>query len=140
ADDLLGASTPSEMDAAAQRLRVTALSVRRLLMCPALGDTFLQIAPSVPNPELRRVELADLATDVVTAADYLLSLLSTSAAVSSQLALASEASSNRDSGRSDDDALDRLTRRRLDARGAAVRLGMRLLAGLRSDVANGLPN
>ena len=46
----------------------------RLLMRPAIADTFLQLAPSVPNPELRRMELADLATDVVTATDYLLSL------------------------------------------------------------------
>lgn len=138
ADELLAASSASGMDRAAQRLRVTALSVRRLLICPALGDTFLQIAPSVPNPELRRMELADLATDVVTAADYLLSLLGMSAAICPQLVLASEASSDCDPGRSDDDALDRLTRRRLDARGTAVRLGMRLLAGLRSDIANDL--
>jgi hypothetical protein len=137
ADELLAACSAFEMDAAARQLRLTALSVRRLLMRPALADTFLQLAPSIPNPELRRMELADLATDVVTATDYLLSLLGATAATSPQLVLASEVSCEREHGRSAD-ALDRLTRRRLDARGAAVRLGMRLLAALHSDVANGL--
>lgn len=36
----------------------------------------------------------------------------------------------------EEETLDRLARRRLDARGTAVRLGMRLLSELRSDVAS----
>jgi hypothetical protein len=137
ADDLLAASTVPEMTTAAESLRLTALNVRRLLMRPLFTATFVQFDPSVPDPESRRMELADLAVDVVTAADYLLSLLGGPALASTQLVLATEAGTDHGHGSSDDEALDRLTRRRLDARGSAVRLGMRLLAGLLKDVAIG---
>jgi hypothetical protein len=126
------------MQKAATELRRTALNIRRLLMRPVLTDKFLQLAPTVLDPEFRRMELADLAVDVVTATDYLLSLLGAPASLSSRLVLDSEAGSDRGHGTADIDALDRLNRRRLDARSTAVRLGMRLLGALRSDVANPL--
>ena len=123
-----------EMNTAAQRLRSTALEVRRQLMgSPPAGS--IEFDPAVPNPELRRVELANLAVDVVTATDYLLRLLGAPSVSSPRLLLADETGAARGSGALDHDALDRLTRQRLDARGTAVRLGMRLLAELRSDIA-----
>jgi hypothetical protein len=136
ADALLRAKTAPEISAAATQLRLTALGVRGLLMRPLLTENVLAIAPTVMDPEQRRMELADLAVDVVTALDYLLGLLGAPAATSPGLVLDTESGLNRRDGPSDADALDRLQRRRLDARGVAVRLGMRLLAGLRSDVAS----
>jgi hypothetical protein len=135
---LLEASDVPNMQKAATELRRTALNIRRLLMRPVLTDKFLQLAPTVLDPEFRRMELADLAVDVVTATDYLLSLLGAPASLSSRLVLDAEAGSDRGHGTADIDALDRLNRRRLDARSTAVRLGMRLLGALRSDVANPL--
>jgi hypothetical protein len=134
AEVLMNATTVSEMTQAAQRLRLTALNVRRLLMRPLLGEAFLQLSPSVLDPERRRMELADLAVDVVTAADYLLTLLGEPTRTSSRFRLATEAGSGAGRGPSDGEAADHITRRRLDARSTAVRLGMRLLAGLHSDV------
>jgi len=136
ADELLNANTIPDMTAAAQELRETALNARRLLMRPLITSAHLQLAPSVLDPEQRRMELAELAVDVVTAVDYLLILLGKSAAVSSRLVLSDEAGADRGHGAWDDEAADRLDRRRLDARNTAVRVGMRLLAGMRSDVAN----
>jgi hypothetical protein len=126
ADELLKANTLQDMTAAAQELRETALNARRLLMRPLLTDAHLQIAPSVLDPEQRRMELAELAVDVVTAVDYLLILLGKSAAASSRLVLSDEAGADRGHGASDDEAADRLDRRRLDARNTAVRVGMLL--------------
>jgi len=93
------------------------------------------MGPSIPDPELRRAQLADLAVDVVTAADYLMRLLSSPSVTASRLALAGRAGLGGGEGYSDEETFDLLTRRQLDARGAAVRLGMRLLSQLRSDVA-----
>lgn len=138
AEALLEARGVENMTIAANELRQTALNVRRLLMRPILAHTCIQLAPSVLDPEQRRMDLADLAVDVVTAVDYLLSLLDTSVIKSSKLVLESEAGSERGHGPSDGDDRDRLTRRRYDARSTAVRLGQRLLAGLRSDVAQRL--
>ncbi len=135
---LLEAGDVPAMKKAAGDLRQTALDIRRLLMRPVLTDPFLQLAPSVLDPENRRMELADLAVDVVTAVDYLLSLLGAPGSLSPPFVLEAEAGSDRGHGATDSDALDRLNRRRLDARSSAVRLGMRLLAALRSDVANQL--
>jgi hypothetical protein len=137
AEELLSASGIPELLAAASNLRQTALTLRRLLIHPPLAGTVLQIDPSAPDPEWRRMELADLAVDVVTATDYLLSLLGGPATTSTQLVLATGARTDRGHGPSDDEALDRLTRQRLDARGIAVRLGMRLLAELRCDATKG---
>ena len=135
AEQLLTASGTPEMREAAKGLRLTALSIRRQLTRPLLAGTSLQMDPSVPDPELRRAELADLAVDVVTAADYLMGLLTSPAVMTSRLVLASQARPGRSAGYSDLETLDLLTRRQLDARGTAVRLGMRLLSQLRSDVA-----
>lgn len=135
AEELLTASGTPEMMEAARSLRLTALSVRRLLMRPLVTGTSLQMGPSVPDPELRRAELADLAVDVVTAADYLMRLLGSPAVTASRLTLASQARPGGVAGYSDEDSFDLLIRRQLDARGTAVRLGMRLLSQLRSDVA-----
>ena len=134
ADVLLNAATIPEMTAA-QQLRLTAFDVRHLLMHPVLTNAYLQFDPSVLDPEQRRMELADLATDVATATDYLLSLLATPASIS-PLILDSEAGFGRGRDSADAEALDRLTRQRLEARATAVRLGVRLLSGLRSDVAD----
>jgi hypothetical protein len=135
AEQLLIASGTPEMMEAARSLRLTALSTRRLLMRPLVTGTSLQMGPSVPDPELRRAELADLAVDVVTAADYLMRLLSSPAVAASRLALAGRPGPGGGEGYSDEETFDLLTRRQLDARGAAVRLGMRLLSQLHSDVA-----
>ena len=132
AHDLLAASSVPGMAAAAQKLRLTALNVRQQVMQQAPINGF-RPAPIVLDPELRRMELADLAVDVVTAVDYLMSLLASSPTTFPRLMLAVEATSYRGEGSADDDVGERLTRRRLDARGAAVRLGMRLLAELRAD-------
>jgi hypothetical protein len=134
AHDLLAASSVPGMESAAQELRLTALSVRRRLMHPPPLNGF-QPAPTVLDPELRRMELADLAVDVVTAVDYLLSLLASPPA-SQRLLPSRDAPSCRGEGSTDDDIRDRLTQRRLDARAAAVRLGMRLTAELRGDDAS----
>ncbi len=80
ADALLEASDVPGMQRAAADLRETALNIRRLLMRPVLTNQFLRLAPTVMDPEIRRMELADLAVDVVTATDYLLSLLGAPAA------------------------------------------------------------
>ena len=123
-EELLAASSIPEMVTAAGRLGLAARTVRQLLMGPLLASSFPQLDPSF---ELRRTDSADLAVDVVTAVDYLLSLREAST-VASPLVLSPEPGER---SRSDDEALDRLTRRRLDARGDAVRLGMRLFAELR---------
>jgi hypothetical protein len=137
ADVLLDATGVPEMEAAAQTLRQTALSIRRLLMRPVLGEACIKLAPSVLDPERRRMELADLAVDVVTAADYLLSLLGAPVTTSPPLLLERELGSDHGHGPSDADAFVRLTQRRLDARAIAAKRGMRPLEGLRGDVANG---
>jgi hypothetical protein len=131
ADELLAASTVPEMDIAARKLRLTTLDVRRLLADPPPPADPVRLGPDFPDQKSRRMELADLAVDVVAAVDYLLSLLAASAARPPQLVLASETGLNFGHSSADDAALDQLVRRRLDARGAAVRLGMRLFAGLR---------
>lgn len=135
AEQLLTASGTLEMMEAARSLRLTALSIRRLLTDPPDVGTSLQMGPSVPDPEFRRVQLADLAVDVVTAIDYLMRLLSSPAVTASRLTLAGRAGLGGGGSYSDEETFDLLTRRQLDARGAAVRLGMRLLSQLRSDVA-----
>ncbi len=132
---LLAASSVWEMNEAAKSLRLTATGVGRMLTRPLSMDTSLQFDPSVLDPERRRIELADLAVDVVTAVDYLLSLLENPATRSSSLVLADEARLGVERNLSDEGDYDRLVRRRLDARGTAVRLGMRLLGRLGCDVA-----
>jgi hypothetical protein len=54
AHSLLEAETVLEMKEAARELRRTAITVRRHLMLPVLGTSFIQIAPSVLDPEQRR--------------------------------------------------------------------------------------
>lgn len=138
-NDLSEAFPPDTMTEPAQRLRVTALSVRRLLMRPLLAETFLQLeqelGTSYEDPERLRLQLAKQAVNVVTALDYLLTLLFTSATTPSQLVLASEPGADRTQGRTDEEAHDWLTRRRLDARGTAVVESQRLLVMLRRDIA-----
>jgi hypothetical protein len=137
ADALITAKTVPEMRTAANDLRETALSARRLLMHPLLLAPFLQLDPSVMDPEKRRMELADLAVDVITAVDFLLVLLGDASAESPRLVLATESGSERGVSPSDDEASYRLTARQFDARSTAVRVGQRLLARLSSDVATG---
>lgn len=132
---LLTATTVWDMTEAAKMLRLTATGVGRMLTRPVSMGTSLQFDPSVADPERRRMELADLAVDVVTAVDYLLSLLECSTARSSPLILGDEAGVGSGHDISDQGAYDRLVRRRFDARGNAVRLGMRLLGRLGCDVA-----
>jgi hypothetical protein len=134
AHELLAASSVPGMECAAQKLRQTALNVRRRLAEPALVNGF-QPAPTVLDPESHRMELADLAIDVVTSIDYLLTLVA-SRPTSQRLMLSGEATSYRGEGSTGDDVHERLTRRRLDARGAAVRLSMRLAVELRGNIAS----
>jgi hypothetical protein len=133
AEQLLAATDRSEMIDAAKGLRLTALGVRRLLVNSLLTETSLQMDPSLPDPEQRRSELADLAVDVVTAADYLLSLLVAPAVTAPRLILANEFDAR--GSYQDEENFRRLTRQQLDARGTAVRLGTRLLSGFQGDVA-----
>lgn len=140
ADALLIASGPKQMREDAQRLRETAISVRRLLLRPLLAGTFLQLQRELevpfPDPDWLRMEIADQAVDVVTAVDYLLFLLQTPPR-SGQLFLGGEPGSDRAQGRTDEETLDWLTRRQLDARGTAVRQGQRLLTSLRRHISTG---
>jgi hypothetical protein len=141
ADALLVASGPEEMIEPAKKLREMAISVRRLLLRPLLADTFLQLQReldiSFPDPLSLRIQLADQAVDVVTAVDYLLTLLLTEPH-SGQLILGGEPGSERMQGRTDEESLDWLRRRRLDARGTAVRQGQRLLTALRRHIVTDL--
>lgn len=130
ADRLLAAGSTPEMVEAASGLRITALSIRRLLMGCSPEDAPVQMAPSLPDPEGRRTQLADMAIDVVTATDYLLRLLSDPVATTPHLILAKEFGDRIP----DSDKFCQLTQRQLDARGAAVRAGTLLLSSLRSDV------
>ena len=117
-DDLLGAARPEQMARAAERLRATAQSAWRLLACPAAaGDS--------PGPGTR---LADQTVNLLTALDYLLGLLSPHEAPATRLVLADGPGHAQDRT---EEARDRLARRRLDARAAAVREGTLLLAQLR---------
>lgn len=132
-DVLLATSSAPDMDVAAREIRLTALEVRRLLMRAPLSAPLFKLRASVPDQRQLRVELADLAVDIVAAVDYLLSLLTASATRSVQFILGDEAGPNLGHSSSNDAAIDRLIRRRLDARGGVVRLVMRLVAGLRAD-------
>lgn len=137
-DALMAAESAQKMVQPARDIRDTALGVRRLLMRPLLAETFLrleqELGASFPDPEWLRMQLADQAVDVVNAVDYLLNLLFTPSATSAPLALSAEAGTDRTQGRTDAETLDWLTRRRLDARGTAVRSSMRLLVALRRDI------
>jgi hypothetical protein len=136
AESLLAARSTPDMEEAAHRLRALALSVRRLLASSASRDAPLVLNPSAPDPELCHAEIADLAVDVVTAVDYLLNLLDSPVTPSPRMSLAGDARSGRGYGQVGDDAFDWLIRKRLDARGAAVRVGARLIDGLLSDIAS----
>jgi hypothetical protein len=134
AELLLAARSAPDMKEAAHRLRALALGVRRLLASPAARDALLVLSPSAEDPELRHAEIANLAVDVVTAVDYLLNLLDTPVTPLPRLSLAGDSRSGRGHGHAGDDASDWLIRKQLDARGAAVRVGARLIDGLISDV------
>lgn len=131
AEALLAATSAPEMKQAAHGLRALALSVRRQIASPRSEDALLGLNASVPDPEPGLAELADLAIDVVTAVDYLLSLLDASTE-SRQLVLVGDTRPGYHPAC--DDTGDWLTRKRLDARGATVRVGTRLVRGLLSDV------
>ncbi len=137
AEALLAASGAAEMKEAAQRLRALALSVRRQIASPRSEDALRGFGPSVPDPEPGLAGLADLAVDVVTAVDYLLTLLDAPVTTSPQLALASDDRPARGHRPAQDDARDWLIRKQLDARGSAVRVGARLISGLLTDVTVG---
>ena len=124
------------MGAAAERLRLTTLRVRQLLMDPQSVESSLELPSSILGSELRCTELADLAVEVITAVDYLLTLLDSPTMPSQRLVLARDTGFHRASDAGEDDIHDRLTRRRLDARTAAVCLGTRLQGGLRRDAVN----
>jgi hypothetical protein len=130
---LLSASGTAEMMGAAKSLRLAALSVQRLLMNPLFAEASPQLDRAISDSERRREELAVLSVEVVNAADYLLRLLMAAPASTPRLILASTGAAECSYAA----ACDQLTRQRLDARGAAVCAGMRLLARLHSDVAAG---
>lgn len=130
AEQLLTAIDASAMMGAAKNLRTAALEMRRDLTRPSLRDSLLELDPTVPDPELRRRELADLAVDVVAATDYLLRLLAAAPTMPPRLILASDTPCEQGHGYADEEKFDRLVRRQLDARSTAVRLGMRLITEL----------
>ena len=125
---LLGATGVPEMGEAARRLRSDAARVVRLLTRaqPLAG---LKPALSGTDPVERQEELAGLAVGLTNAVDYLMNLLDSSASASSPFVLADDTGWSLEGSRADG-ARDRLTRLRLDARGAAVRQGMRLLGSI----------
>jgi hypothetical protein len=139
-DDQVGqlhsARTYEQMRPAAENLRGIGLDARRMLMDPQLGNE-LALQLGTIDPERRRFELADLAIDVVTAADYLLHLVderssSSQQKFSAERDLGTNAPSNPDLSGNNADG-DLRYRRVLDSRAAAVRLGGRLLRVLRSE-------
>jgi hypothetical protein len=131
---LNSSQTYPEMRSAAGELRKVGLETRRMLMDPQLGTELAQQL-GTHDPERRRRELANLAIDVVTATDYLLSLvddhpLESRKGFSAEADLGAQASSADSVSRSPDE--DLRYRRVLDSRAAAVRLGGELLRELRS--------
>jgi len=138
-EDLSSSFPPETFREPAERLRNTALGVRRLLMRPLLAETFLQMEQeldfAIAEPDWLRIQPANQAVNVVTALDYLLTLMMMPDITPSQLVLGGPPGSDRTQGRTDEEAYDWLTRRRLDARGTAVREAMRLLVMLRRDIA-----
>lgn len=132
-DELLEACAPEQVLAAAARLRRTALGVRRLLADPFAARVLavLPEEPGVPpqDPGQLTARLADQAVNVVTALDYLLGLLAPAEVPVRRLVLEDGPQDS-----AEEDARDRLTRRRLDARAAAVREGTRLLAMLPASI------
>jgi hypothetical protein len=133
-DDLLEACAPEQVLEAAARLRRTAAGLRRLMAHPHAARVLAVLSeePGLPGQDPGRVtaRLADQAVNLVTALDCLLAL--PSAPPASSLLLVLEDRPGQD--RAEEQARDRLTRRRLDARAAAVREGMRLLAMLPAGV------
>jgi len=125
---LLGATGVPEMSEAARRLRSDAARVVKLLTRaqPLAG---LGPSPSGAGPVERQEGLAVLAVGLTSAVDYLLNLLDSSASAPAPFALADDTGWSLEGGRADA-ARDRLVRLRLDARGAAVRQGMRLLGSI----------
>lgn len=125
---LLGATGVPEMGEAARWLRSDAARVVRLLTRaqPLAG---LKAAPSGIDPVERQEKLAGLAVGLTNAVDYLMNLLDSSASASTPFVLAEETGWSLEGSRADG-ARDRLMRVRLDARGAAVRQGMRLLGSI----------
>jgi len=125
---LLGATGVPEMGEAARWLRSDAARVVRLLTRaqPLAG---LKPTLSGSDPVERQEELAGLAVGLTTAVDYLLNLLDSSANAPSPFVLADDTGWSLEGSRADG-ARDRLMRLRLDARGAAVRQGMRLLGSI----------
>lgn len=125
---LLGATGVPEMGEAARRLRSDAARVVGLLTrAQPLAD--LNPALLGTDPVERQEELAGLAVGLTNAVDYLLNLLDASASASSSFVLADDTGWSLEGSRADG-ARDRLMRLRLDARGAAVRQGMRLLGSI----------
>ena len=122
------------MTEAAQGLLEAALSAWRVLTRPTSGDIRIVMDPVLPDPERWRADLAELAVNVVTAADYLLILLSSASAAPPRRFLSRATAAQQ--ARTDPEAYGRQTRRRLDARGEAVCLGIRLRSALRSHVAS----
>jgi len=125
---MLEATGVLEMGEAARRLRADAACIIRLLTRarPLAG---LKAAPSGTDLHQQQEELTVLAVGLTTAVDYLLNLLDSSASASSPFVLADDTSWSLEGSRADG-ARDRLMRLRLDARGAAVRQGMRLLGSI----------
>jgi hypothetical protein len=134
-DQLLDAENIVSMERAARAMRENAIGVRRLLVRPILASSFIQFSPSVLDPEQRRRQLANHAVDVVTAVDYFLTFIPSSAADDDGLSLVRDVGPARDHVSSDDGSAVRFAQRRLDARATAVKVGTRLLEGLRADVA-----
>jgi hypothetical protein len=134
---LLAASGTPEMMETAKGLRRVTLSIQHLLMDPLFTEASLKLDRAIPDPELRREELTRLSVEVVNATDYLLTLFMAAPVSTPRLTLANEARGANGDEYSYAAASDRLTRQRLDARGAAVCAGMRLLSRLHSDVVYG---
>jgi hypothetical protein len=133
ADELLASTSAAEIELVARKVRLTALDIRRMLIDSSPRTVAGESLEASADHQLRRMELADLTVEIVNAIDYLLSSLTSSAHRFPQLTLASEGSPGYGQISFTDAALDQTIRKRLDARGAAVRLIMRLFVGMTSE-------
>jgi len=136
-DTLAEARSYDDIRSATGGLRRVALDARRMLMDPQLG-TELGLQVSALDAERRRLELADLAIEVVAASDYLLNLVGELPVTEDHAYSAERSHRNRrhDPASNTPDWDDARYPRVVDAKADLLRIGGRLLLFLRRDSAS----